>query len=99
MPNTNDTPPPYSATANMAASTPSVHKIVVGVDFGTTATGISWVDTSGAHVKVLDDVNTINNWYGLCGIRIPCRQLTDTSQAGRKELLQDTITSRIRQQS
>ncbi|EGP82386.1 uncharacterized protein MYCGRDRAFT_97567 [Zymoseptoria tritici IPO323] len=42
----------------------SLHKLIIGVDFGTTATGISWVSTAGAHVKVLDDVHCIMNWPG-----------------------------------
>ncbi|KXT08547.1 hypothetical protein AC579_10244 [Pseudocercospora musae] len=41
-----------------------VHKIVLGVDFGTTFTGISWVSTEGAHVKVLDDVHCVRDWPG-----------------------------------
>lgn len=45
--------PPDTSTA--------AHKIIVGVDFGTTFTGISWISTEGAHVKILDDVHCIND--------------------------------------
>lgn len=54
-------PPPYTAMQPPAAIA-SAHKIVVGVDFGTTFTGISWISTDGAHVKVLHDVHCINDW-------------------------------------
>lgn len=56
-----DRPPPYSET--MAdASEAKVQKLIVGVDFGTTFTGISWVSTEGAHSKTLDDVHCIRDW-------------------------------------
>ena len=40
-----------------------VHKLIVGVDFGTTFTGISWVSTEGAQGKTLDDIHCIRDWY------------------------------------
>ncbi|EME86907.1 uncharacterized protein MYCFIDRAFT_172600 [Pseudocercospora fijiensis CIRAD86] len=49
-----DTPPQRSG----------LHKIVIGVDYGTTFTGISWVSTEGAHIKVLDDVHCVRDWPG-----------------------------------
>ncbi|CEJ55734.1 hypothetical protein PMG11_01972 [Penicillium brasilianum] len=39
----------------------TLHKIIVGVDFGTTFTGISWVDSSKKH---LNDIDLIRSWPG-----------------------------------
>lgn len=52
-------PPPY--TTMPPDTSTAAHKIIVGVDFGTTFTGISWISTEGAHVKILDDVHCIND--------------------------------------
>ncbi|KXS95922.1 hypothetical protein AC578_5199 [Pseudocercospora eumusae] len=49
---------------NDPPSSTHVHRLIVGVDFGTTFTGVSWVSTDGAHVKVLDDVHCVRDWPG-----------------------------------
>lgn len=56
-------PPPYSFEAPSTAAAAQTLKIVIGVDFGTTGTGISYVTTEGAHVKTLDDVHSVDDWY------------------------------------
>lgn len=57
-----DNPPPYTATNMIGQQQSAVHKLIVGVDFGTTFTGVSWVSSEGAHVKNIDDVHCINDW-------------------------------------
>ncbi|KAM3421123.1 hypothetical protein BST61_g1536 [Cercospora zeina] len=47
-----------------APSDTGVHKLIVGVDFGTTFTGISWVSTQNAQGKELKDVDCIRDWPG-----------------------------------
>ncbi|CAK1359214.1 unnamed protein product [Cercospora beticola] len=63
MVSVNSAPPPYSVL-NGGANAATVHKLVVGVDFGTTYTGISWVSTEGGHVKILEDVHCVRDWPG-----------------------------------
>ena len=74
--------PRIDAIASSVGSSSSkglgVHKLIVGVDFGTTYTGkvfgmvsaafaygiigVSWVSTDGAHLKTLEDVHCIRDW-------------------------------------
>ncbi|KAK4609911.1 Heat shock protein 12B [Fulvia fulva] len=57
--------PPYSKAAPpKPPAGVDVHKIIVGVDFGTTYTGISWVSSEGLNVKSLDEVHCIRDWPG-----------------------------------
>ncbi|KAF7196935.1 Heat shock 70 kDa protein 12B [Pseudocercospora fuligena] len=71
-------PPPYSAVPNInqqmsnlsidaPAPAPPGPKIVVGIDFGTTYTGVSYIFTTGDSAKTLEDVNVIQNWPGTTG--------------------------------
>lgn len=55
-------PPPYSEIDASGPTQPDVHKIILGIDFGTTFTGISWVSTEGAHDKTLEDVHCVRDW-------------------------------------
>ncbi|EMF08039.1 actin-like ATPase domain-containing protein [Sphaerulina musiva SO2202] len=55
---------PLKAQRTRDAPAIEVHKLVVGIDFGTTFTGVSHVSTAGAHEKTLDDVEAINDWPG-----------------------------------
>ncbi|KAF7189778.1 Heat shock 70 kDa protein 12B [Pseudocercospora fuligena] len=41
-----------------------LHKIIVGVDFGTTYTGVSWVTTEDATQKTVEDIICIRDWPG-----------------------------------
>lgn len=53
---------PLKAKGTRDSPAIEVHKLVVGIDFGTTFTGVSHVSTAGAHEKTLDDVEAINDW-------------------------------------
>lgn len=77
-------PPPYNAVPaltkdistmsfNSGSTGSKVHKLFVGVDFGTTSTGVSYASSAGNHEKGLEDVNIIDTWY----VKLPAILLTD----------------------
>lgn len=41
---------------------PELLKLVIGIDFGTTFTGVSFISNEGVHVKIADDVTCVDDW-------------------------------------
>ncbi|KXT06267.1 hypothetical protein AC578_9157 [Pseudocercospora eumusae] len=65
-----ENPPPYSAMPRQYTEGTNArrdnerHRLVVGIDFGTTYSGVSFVGTEGRHAKVLEDVLCVREWPG-----------------------------------
>ncbi|KAF7188334.1 Heat shock 70 kDa protein 12B [Pseudocercospora fuligena] len=65
-----ENPPPYSAVSR--EHTEGINerrdnerlRLVVGIDFGTTYSGVSFVGTEGRQAKVLEDVLCVREWPG-----------------------------------
>ncbi|KAJ5176311.1 uncharacterized protein N7482_002188 [Penicillium canariense] len=52
---------PSRANQIVSVNSKHLHKIIVGVDFGTTFTGVSYVDSTK---KAIEDINVIRTWPG-----------------------------------
>lgn len=52
---------------------PSVKKtIIIGVDFGTTYSGVAWAVSTGNHAG---DVEVLSAWPNITGVKIPSRKV------------------------
>lgn len=70
MPSLDEPPPPYDArdrhnhNADQQAEQEEQQllRLIVGVDFGTTFTGVSFISNEGTHVKIAEDVTCVDDW-------------------------------------